>query len=80
MWLDDYAKYYHQRIGFQIEDFGDVTEQKELRNKLQCKSFKWFLSNVYPELEVPDNVISFGSVSLWLYVLCYLLFIFSDNQ
>jgi polypeptide N-acetylgalactosaminyltransferase len=52
VWLDDYKKYYHKETKFVDRDFGNVTDQKRLKEKLGCKSFQWYIDNVYPTLKV----------------------------
>lgn len=32
-----------------------MTERLQLREQLGCKSFKWFLDNIYPELPIPED-------------------------
>lgn len=34
--------------------YGDVTSRIELRKQLKCKSFDWYMKNVYPELGPPQ--------------------------
>jgi len=41
-----------------------VSGRKKLRKDLGCKSFKWFLDNVYPELFIPGEAVAHGEVSL----------------
>ncbi|XP_017473458.1 PREDICTED: putative polypeptide N-acetylgalactosaminyltransferase 9 isoform X1 [Rhagoletis zephyria] len=62
VWLDDYAKYYYQRIGYNKGDFGDVSSRRALRENLGCKNFKWYLDNIYPELFIPGDSVAHGEI------------------
>ena len=41
-----------------------MSARKALRKKLNCKSFDWYVKNVYPELFVPGEAIASGEVGI----------------
>jgi len=62
VWLDDFKNYYYERIQNQLGDYGDVSERKQLRKNLQCKSFDWYLKNIYPEQFIPGESSRYGEI------------------
>lgn len=45
-------------------DIGDIAERKALRKKLRCKTFRWYLVNIYPEMRMYTDTIAYGVVSI----------------
>uniref|UniRef100_A0A8C1EPT7 Polypeptide N-acetylgalactosaminyltransferase n=1 Tax=Cyprinus carpio carpio TaxID=630221 RepID=A0A8C1EPT7_CYPCA len=56
VWMDEFKLFYYSaRPAARGKSYGDIHGRQELRKSLKCKSFKWYLDNVYPELRVPDD-------------------------
>ncbi|XP_031564853.1 polypeptide N-acetylgalactosaminyltransferase 2-like [Actinia tenebrosa] len=65
VWMDEYKKYYYAAVPYaKNTPYGNIEQRLELRKKLKCKPFKWFVQNVYPELKVPhdDDTKAFGEI------------------
>lgn len=53
--MDDYKDvFYMMSPHLRSNSVGDVSERLALKDKLQCKSFQWYLDNIYPEQSVPN--------------------------
>jgi polypeptide N-acetylgalactosaminyltransferase len=57
IWLDDeYKQYYYQSVGdTKNRNYGNVTDRLAIKEKIGCKSFKWYIENVYPNVPLPEQ-------------------------
>lgn len=59
VWMDDYKKVYYRRnknaaLMASQHRYGDISDRLNLRERLQCKNFTWYLNTIYPEIFIPD--------------------------
>ncbi|XP_033116126.1 polypeptide N-acetylgalactosaminyltransferase 10-like [Anneissia japonica] len=50
-WMDDWKKYFYERRPYlKGVNFGDISDQMNLKKRLNCHNFTWFMENVAPDI------------------------------
>ncbi|PKU45348.1 polypeptide n-acetylgalactosaminyltransferase 18 isoform x1 [Limosa lapponica baueri] len=64
VWMDEFKSHVYMAWNIPQEDsgidIGDISERKALRKKLQCKTFRWYLVSVYPEMRMYSDTVAYG--------------------
>ncbi|XP_036066124.1 polypeptide N-acetylgalactosaminyltransferase 18 isoform X1 [Oryzias melastigma] len=66
VWMDEFKSHVYMAWNIPMEDsgidIGDISERKALRKRLQCKTFRWYLVNIYPEMRMYSDTIAYGAL------------------
>ncbi|XP_067902801.1 polypeptide N-acetylgalactosaminyltransferase 18 [Heterodontus francisci] len=70
VWMDEFKSHVYMAWNVPVEnsgiDIGDISNRKALRQRLQCKGFKWYLHNVYPEMRMYTDTLAYGMLKNYL--------------
>ncbi|KAM6162680.1 putative polypeptide N-acetylgalactosaminyltransferase 8 [Erethizon dorsatum] len=64
IWMDEYKHMVYLAWNVPLQnsgvDYGDISSKRVLREKLKCKTFDWYLKNVYPVLKPIHDIVGYG--------------------
>ncbi|XP_061916637.1 polypeptide N-acetylgalactosaminyltransferase 17-like isoform X2 [Entelurus aequoreus] len=66
VWMDEFKHNVYMAWNIPMEnhgiDYGDISDRVALRKRLQCKDFKWYQENIYPDLKNNNDTITYGEM------------------
>ena len=67
VWMDEYKElFYLHRPDLKAYSLGDLNNRLNFRKQSQCKSFTWYLENIYPQKYIPNDpthVLAYGKLT-----------------
>lgn len=66
VWMDEWQNFYFKfhKTAAALRSSVDVAERKKFRSDNNCKSFKWYLENIWPQNYLPADNKFFGQIRL----------------
>jgi hypothetical protein len=62
-WFGDFKHiYYSNRPESRDIEIDRMEEKQKIKNRLNCRDFKWYLSNIFPTLLENQEYVAFGSL------------------
>ncbi|XP_047658191.1 polypeptide N-acetylgalactosaminyltransferase 18a [Tachysurus fulvidraco] len=66
VWMDEFKNHVYMAWNIPLQnsgiDIGVISERKLLRDRLQCRPFRWFLKNIYTEMRTYADTIAYGEL------------------